>query len=271
MNQPFDVPYIQNVAGQTYGTPYQQPRSFRQGQPPVYQAQYEPPIHYAPVPHIVLNGKRIYIPVFLVLAIIGLVLLSLAMQALWLLWVTLPIAVGTVYYLFAAPYAAFVKPHMTASAILAVTILIIAVLNTIALRADSQNTRQTVTYERPRQMRSIPSSDDNSSLISPSTPTPTAAPTQVPTQNPTIQPTATVRPTATPNQNVTHDGVAVDMTLYYNTDGGSYYHTTDRCSAINEKYLPLKGTITYSRLDESKFKRLKPCTSCSAPVRPHSH
>ncbi len=77
-------------------------------------------------------------------------------------------------------------------------------------------------------------------------------------------------PTAT-SANVTHDGIALDMQLYYNTDGGSYYHTTPNCTAINSKYLPLKGEITYSQLTESKFKRLKPCTSCSAPVRPHSH
>ncbi len=68
----------------------------------------------------------------------------------------------------------------------------------------------------------------------------------------------TLMPTFTPNPN---------KALYYNPDGGSYYHADEWCSQVNSKYLPLKGSFTYSQVNDSAYKDLQPCSSCSAPGR----
>lgn len=90
------------------------------------------------------------------------------------------------------------------------------------------------------------------------TPTPAPGTTAVPTTQPglitTPEPTPTVNPA---------------MVLYYNTDGGSYYHTDPNCSSVgNKKYLPLTGTFMYGELNSTQYKALKRCTTCNAPVRP---
>lgn len=61
------------------------------------------------------------------------------------------------------------------------------------------------------------------------------------------------------------------MVLYYNENGGNYYHTTDMCPAVGDDYLPMTGTLIYEQLSVGKFKSLKRCTTCGAPVRPHTH
>ena len=56
-----------------------------------------------------------------------------------------------------------------------------------------------------------------------------------------------------------------DMLLYYNPDGGKYYHSTPECSAVKSKYYPLTS-FKYSELDTGMFKKLEPCPSCT-PVK----
>lgn len=58
-----------------------------------------------------------------------------------------------------------------------------------------------------------------------------------------------------------------DTVLYYNPDGGSYYHIDNNCGKINARYLPLKGQFLYSQLDETPYKDLENCTYCGAPLR----
>lgn len=55
--------------------------------------------------------------------------------------------------------------------------------------------------------------------------------------------------------------------LYYNKDGGSYYHTDERCPSVLEKYLPLTS-FTYGQLGDSPYNKLEPCSRCNAPDRP---
>ena len=86
-----------------------------------------------------------------------------------------------------------------------------------------------------------------------------------------MQAVSTPMPTAIVNSRITHDGISLDMTLFYNPEGGSYYHAKDDCPSVNTKFLPLKGSLIYEQLTMNKFKSLKPCTVCSAPVRPHAH
>ena len=54
-----------------------------------------------------------------------------------------------------------------------------------------------------------------------------------------------------------------DTTLYYNPNGGSYYHSGDHC--YNGKGITF-SPFSYSQLDEDPFSRLEPCPNCS-PVR----
>ncbi len=65
----------------------------------------------------------------------------------------------------------------------------------------------------------------------------------------------TLMPTNSPDPN---------QILYYNPDGGSYYHTDDNCSSTSIKYLPLRGSFRYSEIANYD---LKPCSKCNAPNR----
>lgn len=57
------------------------------------------------------------------------------------------------------------------------------------------------------------------------------------------------------------------MILYYNPDGGSYYHADANCEAVAEKYRPLSGTFTFGQINEPAYANLKCCQRCAAPMR----
>ena len=60
-----------------------------------------------------------------------------------------------------------------------------------------------------------------------------------------------------------------DTVLYYNPDGGSYYHAVAECKlSTDPKYLPFKGSFKYSEINNEPYKNLKPCAACGAPTRP---
>lgn len=101
-------------------------------------------------------------------------------------------------------------------------------------------------------------------------PTIATEPTTLPTEPPTIATTAPP-PTEPKPLRLSHDGINLDMVLYYNENGGNYYHTLDMCTSVGADYLPLTGKLIYEDLSVGKFKSLKRCTTCSAPVRPHTH
>jgi hypothetical protein len=56
------------------------------------------------------------------------------------------------------------------------------------------------------------------------------------------------------------------LPLYYNPDGGQYYHSDQNCSSVKNKYLPLTG-FTYGELENSPYDKLTPCASCNPPKR----
>lgn len=79
------------------------------------------------------------------------------------------------------------------------------------------------------------------------TPTPAAA-------NPTAtQPTLY---TGTPN-----------MVLYFNPEGGSYYHKDPYCSKVGSQYKPLRGQFYFSQINDAPYNELVPCGTCGAPRR----
>lgn len=92
----------------------------------------------------------------------------------------------------------------------------------------------------------------------------------VPAASPTVAPTLTPQPFVKPKR-LSHDGIDLDMILYYNENGGSFYHTSEYCTAVDFKYLPLTGTLIYEDLSTGKYKLLQRCTTCGAPTRPHTH
>jgi len=55
--------------------------------------------------------------------------------------------------------------------------------------------------------------------------------------------------------------------LYYNPNGGKYYHADPECEAVNEKYLPM-ATFTYGEINDAPYSALTPCLKCNAPSRP---
>ena len=60
------------------------------------------------------------------------------------------------------------------------------------------------------------------------------------------------------------------LQLYRNPNGGSNYHVDANCPGVKSQYLPLTGDFTYGDLEKDEFKKLTPCTSCGAPVRPET-
>ena len=62
---------------------------------------------------------------------------------------------------------------------------------------------------------------------------------------------------------------APDTVLYYNPEGGMYYHLDPNCISVRKReYTPLRGSLTYSQLDDPPYRTLKRCTICGAPARP---
>lgn len=57
-----------------------------------------------------------------------------------------------------------------------------------------------------------------------------------------------------------------DTKLYYNANGGKYYHADPNCAAVNPKFLPM-ASFLYKELDDDPYKSLQPCLKCGAPTQ----
>ncbi|HPF87179.1 MAG TPA: L,D-transpeptidase [Candidatus Limiplasma sp.] len=57
-----------------------------------------------------------------------------------------------------------------------------------------------------------------------------------------------------------------DMPLYYNPNGGKYYHSDQYCSSVKDRYLPLTE-FTYGELDDEPYASLTPCPYCCTVMR----
>lgn len=55
--------------------------------------------------------------------------------------------------------------------------------------------------------------------------------------------------------------------LYYNPNGGSSYHSADRCNGVKDEYLPFTGTFTYGELEDAAYQKLEACAYCVPPRR----
>ena len=79
---------------------------------------------------------------------------------------------------------------------------------------------------------------------------------------PTLMPASTIAPTATPNP----DGSSA-IKVYYNADGGKYYHAIPNCSWVDERYWPLTA-FSFDLINSQQFKQLVRCPNCNPPERP---
>ncbi|MDD4080417.1 MAG: hypothetical protein PHP02_03255 [Eubacteriales bacterium] len=61
--------------------------------------------------------------------------------------------------------------------------------------------------------------------------------------------------------------VSPDTILYYNADGGKYYHADPNCSSVGAQYRPLTAMFYYRDVSSTKLKNLIPCPTCNAPAR----
>ena len=59
---------------------------------------------------------------------------------------------------------------------------------------------------------------------------------------------------------------AEDTALYYNPDGGSYYHATANCPGVKKQYLPMTA-FTYAELETGHFASLNRCPNCQPVLR----
>ncbi len=57
-----------------------------------------------------------------------------------------------------------------------------------------------------------------------------------------------------------------DMPLYYNPNGGKYYHSDEYCKSVKDRYLPLTA-FTYGELDDNAYAKLTPCPYCCDVMR----
>jgi hypothetical protein len=80
-----------------------------------------------------------------------------------------------------------------------------------------------------------------------------------PTPDPNMTPTPTPVPTPTPKP-------GPKTKIYYNKNGGKYYHAEAECPSVAKEYLPL-ASFQYKDINKSPYTRLVPCEKCSAPQR----
>ncbi|NLX83810.1 MAG: L,D-transpeptidase [Clostridiales bacterium] len=58
-----------------------------------------------------------------------------------------------------------------------------------------------------------------------------------------------------------------NLPLFFNPQGGKYYHADQNCRSIKDRYLPLEGALVYSELDNQEHSKLTPCPHCNPPLR----
>ena len=58
-----------------------------------------------------------------------------------------------------------------------------------------------------------------------------------------------------------------DLLIYYNPEGGTYYHIDPNCASINQRYRPLTASFKWTQIDDEPYKNLEQCKVCGAPLR----
>lgn len=66
------------------------------------------------------------------------------------------------------------------------------------------------------------------------------------------------------------DETLLTTLMFFVPEGGEYYHLDENCRRVTEKYLPMRGVVTYQDLNFDEYKNLKPCEVCGAPPRDYA-
>ena len=80
-------------------------------------------------------------------------------------------------------------------------------------------------------------------------------------------PVPEVRITQPPQPPQPVSAVGPDTVLYYNPDGGSYYHADANCRSAAARFLPFAGSFTWAEVNDEPYADLMPCPYCCAPIR----
>ena len=57
------------------------------------------------------------------------------------------------------------------------------------------------------------------------------------------------------------------LKLWYNPDGGEFYHLEQKCPDINPKYHSKMKSFKFSELGDNPYSKLKACPTCNAPKK----
>ncbi len=63
---------------------------------------------------------------------------------------------------------------------------------------------------------------------------------------------------------------AGETLLYWNSNGGEYYHLDPDCKRVHPSFRPLQESFPLTDLDQEAYRDLKPCEVCGAPERESS-
>ena len=63
------------------------------------------------------------------------------------------------------------------------------------------------------------------------------------------------------------DSDLLNMVLFYQPQGGQYYHAAANCPRVHPEFQPLSGMFQYGELNYDEYKNLQPCEICGAPSR----
>ena len=82
-------------------------------------------------------------------------------------------------------------------------------------------------------------------------------------ETPDFQPTPEPGETA----DTTADSITDSTLLYYNPEGGSFYHLDPDCRRVHPNFRPLEACFTVAELNDEAYRDLEPCAVCGAPLR----
>lgn len=63
------------------------------------------------------------------------------------------------------------------------------------------------------------------------------------------------------------EGLTEQTRLYYQPEGGEYYHLDPNCRRVHPRFLPLEHSFTWAEVNDEAYRGLKPCQVCGAPQR----
>jgi len=303
---PCDVTYNDSTAGYTFGgTPsVAEIDSEPMPQPPKPRPRRTR--RKIRVPYTYIGGFKIRVPTLKILLLLIATGISLLLKFTLLWWVLAALGFFTFAGMCVAKYARLIVPQRMLSCILSLLLVFLAAFGggkgplsiqketsaptaskTAATAQSAEKTAEGGTAEQTTEESA--SGEAGTASMSAETPVAEATPTeqtatgQSSVSQSTTEASATAASTTeasateasateeTGTLRLSHDGINLDMVLYYNENGGHYYHTTPTCSSTTAEYHPFTGTLIYEELSTGKYKSLLRCSVCNAPVRPHTH